>query len=145
VPDLDETGRLAQIQLDLGQVIAATPRLVYPNEQWAESYDNQMPQVSPQEVLIEYTAHPDGCFHLWDGRSLPVAQVQSAHGGIPLEAVAAATQRVMLRAVERGSGRPVAVRLHVHGAAGEHQSVAGADASRYTELLEKVLDGIKAL
>ena len=125
VPDLDETGRLAQIQLDLGQVIAATPRLVYPNEQWAESYDSQMPQTSPQEVLIEYTAHPDACFHLWDGSTIPVAQVESARGRVPLQAVTAATQRVTLRTVERGSGRPVAVRLHVHGAAGEYLAPVG--------------------
>jgi hypothetical protein len=51
--DLDETGRLPQIQLDMGQVIAVTPRLVYPNEQWAASYDNQMPEPSPHEVLVE--------------------------------------------------------------------------------------------
>ena len=125
VPDLNENGRLAQIQLDMGQVIAATPRLLYPGEEWAESYDNQMPQVTRQEVLIEYTAHPDGCFHLGDENTIPVALVESARVRVPLQTVAAATQRVTLRTVEQGSGRPVAVRLHVHGAAGEYLAPVG--------------------
>ena len=73
-PDLDEYGLLAQIQLDMGQVISTTPRLIYPHTAWAESYDNQPPAKSSQEVLIEYTAHPDACFHLWDGRTIPVAR-----------------------------------------------------------------------
>jgi hypothetical protein len=124
-PDLDGKGQLTQIQLDMGQVIAATPRLLYPNERWSESYDNQMPQTAAQEMLIEYTAHPDACFHLWDGCTVPVAQLQQAVDGIPLQAVNAAVQRVTLRTVERGSGRPVAVRLHVHGAAGEYLAPVG--------------------
>ncbi len=122
--DLDDRGLLAQIQLDMGQVISATPRFVYPNERWDETYDNQMPQptppAEPQALLIEYTAHPDACFHLRDGRSQPVAQLDIREENGPLQPVAAATQRVKLQAVERGSGRPVAVRLHVHGAAGEY-------------------------
>ena len=97
---------------------------MYPNERWDETYDNQMPQptppAEPQALLIEYTAHPDACFHLKDGRSQPVAQLDNREENGPLQPVAAATQRVKLQAVERGSGRPVAVRLHVHGVAGEY-------------------------
>ena len=63
-PDLDEDGLLEQIQLDLGQVISATPRLVYPNEAWPESYNNQLPELAASEILVEYTAHPEACFHL---------------------------------------------------------------------------------
>ncbi len=40
-PELDEHGLLQQIQLDMGQVISATPRLVYPNDAWAD--DLQQP------------------------------------------------------------------------------------------------------
>ncbi|MFO7633949.1 MAG: hypothetical protein R6W76_15495, partial [Caldilinea sp.] len=119
-PTLDENGLLAQIQLDLGQVISATPRLVYPHERWAQGYNNQAPETSPQEALIEYTAHPDARVHLWEGRTVPVAQVESQEITAPIEVVAPATQRVTIRAVERGSGRPVAIKLHVHGAHGEY-------------------------
>ena len=60
-------GLLAQIQLDMGQVISAAPRPVYPNDGWAGSYNNQVPEVSTTQVAIEYTAHPDACFHLAGG------------------------------------------------------------------------------
>ena len=120
-PDLNPDGFLAQIQLDLGQVISALPRTVYPNAGWAESYNNQLPKVSKNEILVEYTAHPAACFHLWDGQVIPVSEVEQAGGTAgQLEPVAAATRRVTLRVVEKGSRRPVAVKLHVHGAAGEY-------------------------
>ncbi len=41
-PDLDEHGLLNQIQLDLGQVVSATSRLVYPHHDWAATYNNQL-------------------------------------------------------------------------------------------------------
>ena len=113
-PDLDEHGLLQQVQLDLGQVISAMPRLVYPNERWAETYNNMLPVRSEQQVPIEYTAHPDACFHLSDGRIIPVQNV-TEETALPLQPVKPATQRVTLRAVERGSGRPVPVKLHIHG------------------------------
>ena len=118
-PELDEHGRLAQVQLDLGQVISAAPRLLYPVADWAESYNNQVPQVSANEVVLEYTAHEEACFHLSSGAVIPVAQVEAAGAGA-LRPVAPATRRVTLRALDRRSGRPVPVKLHVHGAAGEY-------------------------
>jgi hypothetical protein len=119
-PELDERGLCQQIQLDMGQVISAAPRLMYPNETWAQTYNNQLPEVSASEVLVEYTAHPDASFHLSGGRVIPLAEVQAAGPGGALQPVAPATQRVTVRAVERGNGRPVPVKLHVHGEAGEY-------------------------
>jgi len=120
LPDVDADGLLKQIQLDMGQVISATPRLIYPNETWPGTHNNQVPEKSGNEVLIEYTAHPDACFHLSGGRVIPVAQVESAQAAVPLGWVAPATQSVTLRAVERGSDRCVPVKLHVHGEWGEY-------------------------
>lgn len=119
-PLVDDIGRLPQIQLDLGQVISAQPRMIYPEAGWPDSYNNQVPEISKTEILVEYTAHPQACFHLWDGCEIPVAQVEDGVPGLPLEPVAPASQRVMLWVVEKGSGRPVAVKLHMHGAAGEY-------------------------
>jgi hypothetical protein len=119
-PELDEQGLLQQIQLDMGQVISATPRLIYPNDDWTKTYNNQTPEQSKSEVLIEYTSHPDACFHLSGDRVIPVAQVEGAHPGTPLQSVAPATRRVTLRAVESGSGKCVPVKLHVHGEWGEY-------------------------
>ena len=119
-PDLDENGLLQQIQLDLGQVISASPRLVYPNDSWTESYNNQIPKTSENEVLIEYTAHPDACFHLSNDQIIPVSQVEREQTGSPLQMVAPSKQRVTLRTVEQGSNKSVPVKLHVHGEWGEY-------------------------
>lgn len=119
-PALSEDGLLDQIQLDLGQVISAQPRLIYPNPAWSASYNNQIPQISEREILVEYTAHPDACFHLSAGQIVPVAQVQKAQGVAELQPIPSADQRVRLKVVERGSRKPVAVKLHVHGEHGEY-------------------------
>ncbi len=118
-PSLDEIGRLSQIQLDLGQVISAVPRLAYSKEGWENGYNNQLPDSSPDQILIEYTAHPQACFHLENGFQIPVGEVEA--GANPaLSAIHPAVRPVTLRVVEQGSGRLVAVKLHVHGEAGEY-------------------------
>jgi len=120
-PDLNEHGLLQQVQLDLGQVISATPRLVYPDEEWTQTYNNMPPVRSVQQVLIEYTAHPNACFHLSDGRIIPVQSVtEGAQASAPLQPVKSATRRITLRAVEQGTGRCVSVKLHIHGEWGEY-------------------------
>ncbi len=120
LPGLDENGLLQQIQLDMGQVISATPRLIYPNDIFTETYNNQIPEILENEVLIEYTAHPDACFHLSNGQVIPVLRVESEQTTTPLQLVAPAKQRVTLRAVERSSGKRMPVKLHVHGEWGEY-------------------------
>ncbi len=119
-PELDDRGLLEQVQLDMGQVISATARLLYPNEVWPETYNNQRPEQAESEVLIEYTAHPEASFHLSNGQNLPVAQVEATRAAPPLQPVPPATQRVTLRAIERESGRSVPVKLHLHGQWGEY-------------------------
>jgi len=120
-PDLDEHGLLRQIQLDLGQVISATPRLVYPNELWAGTYNNLRPVGTERQVLVEYTAHSDACFHLAGGATIPVRSlVEAAPAGGPLQPVKSALRRVKLRALEQGSGKCVPVKLHIHGESDEY-------------------------
>jgi hypothetical protein len=126
-PTLDAMGLLRQVRLDMGQVISATPQPVYPNDRWESTYNNQVPEVGgdphagPVQVLLEYTAQRDARFHLEGGATLGVADIAEAQDpGAPIRPVAPATQRVTLRAVERGSRRPVPVKLHVHGEAGEY-------------------------
>ena len=119
-PNVDDWGLLQQIRLDLGQVISAARRPLYPNDSWAKTYNNRVPDLSPREALIEYTAHPDAHFHLLGGRTVPVSRLEEKGRAGRLEVVEPSTQRVTLRAVEKGTGRPVAVKLHVHGQAGEY-------------------------
>ncbi len=118
-PELDEHGLLKQIQLDLGQVISATPRLVYPNETWATTRNNLLPERSSSQVLVEYTAHPEACFHLSGGRVVTVAEVEAAASD-RLSPVPPAEQTVHLRVVEKGSRKAVPVKLHMHGEWGEY-------------------------
>lgn len=118
-PTVDALGLYKQIQLDMGQVISAQPRFVYPNEAWGKSYDNQVPAISSNEILVEYTAHPDATFHVL-GKTIPVASVNSGKASARFTPVAPARQRVTVRVVERGSKLPVPVKLHIHGEAGEY-------------------------
>ena len=119
-PDLDNNGLLQQVQLDLGQVISAVPCLLYPNNAWPETYNNQMPEISTNQVLLEFTAHPEARFHLPGGLVIPVAQVENSLPGEPIHPVATAEQVVRLCVVERGSSKPVPVKLHIHGEWGEY-------------------------
>lgn len=119
-PELDKSGLLSQIQLDMGQVISATPRLIYPNKEWAISYNNQLPEVSKREFIIEYTAHPEARFHIFYGKRIPVAKVEEKASSKRLKPITPASQNVLIRVIEKGTKKPVAVKLHVHGAAGEY-------------------------
>jgi len=84
------------------------------------TYNNQIPERSESEVLIEYTAHEDACFHLVDGQVIPVAQVEDISSTNFLQSVPSATQRVTIRVIERGGGNIVSVKLHIHGKWGEY-------------------------
>ena len=127
-PTLDEYGLLSQVQLDLGTVISAARRPIYPNANWEQTLNNQIPGYSPDEILIEYTAHPEACFHLPAGGRIWLADLETA--GSPAEAarsagweltpVAAAAKMVRLRVCDARTHQPVPVKLHVHGAAGEY-------------------------
>ena len=127
----DQDGQLKQIQLDLGQVISATPRLIYPNDTWAETYNNQLPTLSAREILIEYTAHPQACFHLTTksgNQTIKLSEVESADSGSPIQPEAHEKVIVTLRVVERSSGRTVPVKLHMHGEWGEYLAALGRHA-----------------
>jgi hypothetical protein len=108
-------GGLRQIRLDLGQVIFAQPRALYPNADWEASLPGESPKVSEQEVLVEYTSHPDAQFHLWDGRTVAVSELDSRGVAGSLEVVPPAEREVRIRVVEGRGGPTVPVRLHVHG------------------------------
>lgn len=119
-PELDEDGLLKQIQLDMGQIISAIPQKIYPNASWSQTYNNKLPEISPERLMLEYTAHPDANFHLWDGRIISVKELEAEHIIDTMVPVAPANQRVNLRVVEQNSGKIVAVKLHIHGEAGEY-------------------------
>ncbi|THK35187.1 hypothetical protein EHS39_26415 [Ensifer sp. MPMI2T] len=126
---LDEHGLFSQIQLDLGQVISARPRLVYPRKHWEKTRQNLQPEVSPTELIVEYAAHADARFHLFGERTIPVCDLENdAQQSEPiLQNVLPANQRVILRVVEQATNKPVPVKLHVHGSAGEYLAPANGN------------------
>ena len=117
---LSNDGLLSQLQLDLGQVISASPRLLYTNKGWTSSYNNKLPEVSDHEVIIEYTAHPSATFHLENGVMIPVSETRSIPGKTQIKPVKPAMQKVKVRVLEKGTSNPIAVKLHVHGDSGEY-------------------------
>jgi hypothetical protein len=117
-PDLDEMGLLEQIKLDLGQVISASPRLIYPTDSWVSSYINLEPHGSQREILIEYTAHPDACFHLANGKTVSLSDLDREKS--LLRVVRPASRRITIKVRERDSDKPVPVKLHIHGEEGEY-------------------------
>ncbi|KKK47506.1 hypothetical protein LCGC14_3154500, partial [marine sediment metagenome] len=119
-PSLDEKGLLKQIQLDLGQVISAQKRPLYPDKDWARTHNNQTPELSPDEVLIENTAHQDAKFHLADGKTFSISELEDKRKAEILKVINPATQRVTLQVMEKQSNKLTAVRLHIHGEAGEY-------------------------
>jgi hypothetical protein len=119
-PALDEKGLLAQIKLDMGQVISATPRLLYANEKWKTGYNNMLPEVLKKEVLIEYTAHSDAKFHLSNGNTISISALEKGEKFESVRVVTPALQKVKIRVIEKSSNKSVAVKLHIHGEAGEY-------------------------
>ncbi len=118
-PALTDKGLSKHLQLDLGQIISIQRKVSYPDRTWEETYNNKSPERSGKELLIEYTAHEDARFHLPDGSTIPAAQAGKSPGG-PIIEVNAASRRVRLRVIDKSSGKPVSVKLHVHGEAGEY-------------------------
>ncbi|MET2832852.1 CehA/McbA family metallohydrolase [Mesorhizobium shangrilense] len=129
-PAFEEHTLLDQIQLDLGQVIAAHPRLVYPSEEWEGTRQNLQPNIAFNEVLVEYAAHEDAEFHLAGDIRAALRNLEStcSRNGVALEVVKPADQRVSLRVVEKGTNTAIPVKLHVHGMMGEY--LAPVDRSR---------------
>lgn len=104
----------AEIGIDLGIVISARAALDYDHERWAGEEAVVEPSRSEREVVVEYAAHPQARLYLGDA----VYELGSRDG--ESVEVAAAERPVRLRFVDQESGTGVAVRLHIHGAAGEY-------------------------
>lgn len=119
-PMLDDHGLLTQLKLDLGQVISATPRLLYSNENWSSSYNNQVPQESKKELIVEYAAHPEAHFHLEGSDTVSVSALEQGSAKADLKVIPPANKRVKIRIVEKRSSKPVPVKFHAHGTAGEY-------------------------
>ena len=114
-PKLDGDGKLKQIRLDLGVVIHAEPRRAYPRD-WDRGLLLSSVPASEREILVEFAAHPQASFYFAGGRTAAVSAGRTPE----VEPVAPARQRVELRIEDKATGKPLEVKLHVHGAGGEY-------------------------
>jgi hypothetical protein len=119
-PVPDRKGLLPQIQIDLGQVISATQALYYPNQDWPQSYNNKIPVNSENEIIIEYTAHPDATFHLPDQPPIPVSSLIKNENAQLIRSLNPAHQKIKIRVIEKNNGKIVPVKFHAHGESGEY-------------------------
>ena len=102
------------IDIDLGLVISARAALLYDHDRWSSDEVVVEPSRSLNDVIVEYAAHPQARLYVGeDVYELGVDDRASV-------AIAASERPVVLRFVDRDSRAGVAVRLHVHGPAGEY-------------------------
>ncbi|MBX2997267.1 MAG: CehA/McbA family metallohydrolase [Caldilineaceae bacterium] len=115
---INRLGEVEEIAIDLGTVISARAALEYDVDRWLGDDPNVQPVRSEAAVIVEYAAHPQAQIFVGSGDQQRVyALSQPADDVIE---VAPAHRPVRLRIVEKETGQPVAVRLHLHGAAGEY-------------------------
>jgi hypothetical protein len=121
--ELNAIGELDDVTVDLGTVISARAVLEYDAERWVGPEPSVQPERSDHAVVVEYAAHP--------AAQLYVGGAQAPPGSINV--VPAADRPVHVCIVDAQTSEPVAVRLHMHGEAGEylpprghHRQVNGA-------------------
>ena len=118
--ELSDDGLLSHLQLDLGQIISATPRFLYPDNNWVKTYNNMIPDISDKEIVVEYTAHREATFHFKDGTKVLLSDLQSNSINDRLHPIKPALSKVKISVIEKGKTEPVPVKLHVHGESGEY-------------------------
>ncbi len=122
--ELDVDDRSPAIGIDLGTVISARAALDYDRDRWAGAEPDVQPAQSTSDVVVEYAAHPHGRLHVATGRDSFVSADLLGGGSetaeVRIEPVGAAERPVTIRVIDQASRQPVAVRLHLHGEAGEY-------------------------
>ena len=117
---LNALGELEDVEIDLGNIISARAALDYDYPRWLGVEPNVQPVRSQQSVIIEYAAHPQAKLYVATGADSPAVYDLSRWDNEAVVQIAPAHRPVRLRVVEQGTGQPVAVRLHLHGQAGEY-------------------------
>jgi len=113
-------GGSSHVKLDMGQIISVQPRPLYPNENWPDTKNNELPEMAAQEVLVEYAAHPDAHFHLADGSLISVQKLEDKNTAGSMRVIPPARRKVRVRIIDARTKRKVAAKLHIHGESGEY-------------------------
>jgi len=122
VPDgfsLNDVDELEEVGVDLGTVISARAVLEYDDAAWPTTAPVVEATRSTHEVVVEYQAHPSARLYVGDDvYDLDDRIAKSSRGGVV--SIPPAHRPVKLRFVDQGTSNKAAVRLHLHGSAGEY-------------------------
>ncbi len=119
---LNRLGELEEVDIDLGTVISARAVLQYDAARWASDEPDVQPERSDNEVVIEYIAHPQAKMYVGvnNDEDPPWVAYDLANKQGDVVAIKAAHRPVKIKVVDKKTGQPVSVRLHLHGKAGEY-------------------------
>ena len=121
--NLNRNGELEDVDIDLGVVMSARAVLDYDEDRWASLEVDVQPERSGSAVVVEYIAHPQAKLYVGtDADEDPpyvVYDLTNVTQGDVIE-VKPAHRSVKIKIVEKETGNPVTVRLHMHGEAGEY-------------------------
>jgi hypothetical protein len=127
IGEIDADSRTPAIAIDLGTVISARAALDYEADRWVSDEADIQPEQSTNAVVVEYAAHPAGRLYVATGSDSHLAVDLAAADGaardsssLQIEPITAADRPVRLRVIDKQTRQPVAVRLHLHGQAGEY-------------------------
>ncbi|MFT5366884.1 MAG: hypothetical protein ACI8V2_001834 [Candidatus Latescibacterota bacterium] len=119
---LNRLGELEDVDIDLGTVISARAVLHYDADRWLGDAVDVQPERSETEVVVEYVAHPQAKMYVGidNDKNPPWVVYDLVNKQGDVVEVNAAHRPVTLKVVDKETGRPVSVRLHLHGEAGEY-------------------------
>lgn len=125
VGDIEPGEHLA---IDLGTVISARAALRYDAGSWAGPAPEVQPARIEDTVVVEYAAHPKARLHVragGTGRVVDLAAPSPGGESPAVEILPPSDIRVAVRIVDRESGQPTPVRLHMHDENGEYLAPRG--------------------
>ena len=97
--------------------------LTYDRQRWSSVEPNVQPVQSDNTVIVEYIAHPQAKLYVPTNATAEESYAVydlSQTTDKTVEPIEPAMRSVRLHVIEKGSQRSVAVRLHLHGRAGEY-------------------------
>lgn len=127
VPDgfsLNDVDEMEEVAVDLGTVISARAALEYDHTDWNTATPVVEATRSTHEVVVEYHAHPSARLYVGDDvYDLDDRIAEASRGAVVT--IPPAHRPVKLRFVDPGTSNKAAVRLHLHGSAGEYLAPRG--------------------
>ncbi len=117
---LNAIGELDDIGIDMGNVISARRQFVYPHDQWNEHEVDVQPSLAENKIVVEYAAHPKAKLYVGLEAGNPKVYDLGQFNDDSILEIEPAWRPVKIKVIDKTTRQPVAVRLHIHGQAGEY-------------------------